>query len=155
MNTGACTNTRPRASQRATRSAVGRTAVVVWSTIQVADGMAAAIGSSTASTDASSASDRWMRSTPCSAAAASSKARAPSSTKARVLAGLRFQTLTFQPLARARRTKPAPIKPVPKKAILMAHVLQQMEPPTIACCRVAFETSGAGLGRSCCTAPRR
>ena len=118
MNTGAWTKTRPRAAQRAARSAVGWTAVVVWSTIQVSAPILSASGSSTASTEASSASERWMRCTPASAAAASSKARAPDACSACALAGLRFQTLTSTPLARARRTKPVPIKPAPKKAIL-------------------------------------
>ena len=40
MKTGAWTNVWPRASQRAQRSAVGVTAVVVWSTIQVEAGIA-------------------------------------------------------------------------------------------------------------------
>ena len=39
MKTGAWTKIRPRPSQRAARSAVGVTAVVVWSTIQVPGGI--------------------------------------------------------------------------------------------------------------------
>ena len=94
MKTGAWMKTLPRPAQRAMRSIVGVGAVVVWSMIQVDAGMEFASGSNAASTEASSASDRWMRSTPSIAAPASAKALAPSGSSAFALAGSRFQTLT-------------------------------------------------------------
>jgi hypothetical protein len=117
MNTGACTKTRPRASQRAARSAVGRTAVVVWSTIQHSAGWPGqrlqhrvhrlVVGQR--QVDALDAGKRRGR------IVEGARAQRLS---ARALAGLRFQTLTSRPLARARRTKPEPIRPVPKKGDL-------------------------------------
>lgn len=106
MNTGACTKRTPRASQRATRSAVGRTAVVVWSTTQAPAGSTPASGSSTASTEASSDSERWMRSAPCTACATVAQAVTPPAASlaasACALAALRFHARTVRPLARAR-----------------------------------------------------
>src|SRR5271166_4136079 len=119
MNTGAWMNTLPRFAHRAMRSTVGVGAVVVWSMIQVDKGIASAIGSSTEWTEASSASDRWMRSTPLIASPASTKAYAPSDSSAFAFAASRFQTLTSLPLSSMWRTNPAPISPAPKNAILM------------------------------------
>ena len=97
MNTGACTKRLPRASQRATRSAVGVGAVVVWSTIHVPGAIASTIGSSTASTDASSASVRCNCATPPTASAGLAKALAPSASSARAFPALRFHTFREWP----------------------------------------------------------
>src|SRR5271170_1972070 len=63
-------------------------------------------------------SDRatWTREAPRTAAAGSSKAFAPSASRARALSGVRFQTWTSRPRRRMARTKFDPRRPVPRNA---------------------------------------